>query len=458
MNDLVISLRTACVVFGGAFLMLMVLVCVSDSPGFAKDAKILAGVKPFPRDYDSGAMALRALRSCLQSLGIESSYERLVALSHATFLFIYDSTEAYEPLRDSCPIDLLAEVATSLGFVDAHWVVNKPRDEVVSLVKAEIDKGRPVLAPYIDRDLYHGFFIIAGYDVAKGIYYIQGAFDDTTYKAIKIPDEWVGPTLSPLGWARNPVFVLGERISTQAKRRLAEKGAIKAAIGLLEGGEVNYGVHPQELSYIGDQSSHVAKYGLPAYDLLLSDLGSEPLILYRDGNEKLNFGFLWRLDSQLGMLEHNRHYGERSLHQTLTLLPREDAMKFLRVLENCKKMLEDVRTLRGMFWDIVPEEYESAEEVASYINGSRSIVFKTLEDSALLDELKLKGFKVFNSPWGHVVVADSPEKRSEARLVARQLQVRDRENLHIMREIVERIGSTLGPRPRRKRSAKSDSP
>ena len=167
--------------------------------------KVIEGVGGFPLDRDSGSMCLHALLSCLKATGNPSVYYNLVGFSRSAFKFVYDSTEAYEPLRDLYPVDVLRQAAVAEGYPESRWETNKSINTVKSLIKQEIDSGRPVIAPFLRNDAYHGFFVITGYDYEQEIFYLQGALDlDSGYVSVPIPDYWDGPTASPAGWARNP--------------------------------------------------------------------------------------------------------------------------------------------------------------------------------------------------------------------------------------------------------------
>jgi hypothetical protein len=411
-------------------------------------------VRPFALDQDSGSMALHAFTSCLDAIGTSASYSRLVAISGTAFAFVYDTTEAYEPLRDLFPTDVFKVCANALGFPNAHWEMDQPIDTVKAIVRREIDAGRGVLAPFLKNEAYHGFFVITGYDFSRGVFRIQGAFRDTAYVEVPIPASWSGPTASPMGWAVNPVFVLGEKdpavVPSDLDKRMVEAGA-----GILRGGDLTYGTTPGELAYMAAPGPHKARYGIPAYALLALDVASRPLTVTRDGTEALNFGFIWRMDSQLGQLQQARGYGAIGLDFLSTRVSGGKSPEIQAIADNEDKASADARALREMFWDRVPRNVATARDIVDYVKSGKAMVFSIAGREALVDGLRGLGLKVFQSPWGPAVVQDSPERRLQARLLVKSLETRDRVLLRGLGDAVSYIAPDLGvpapesPRTRR---------
>jgi hypothetical protein len=401
------------------------------------------GVESFPLDYDSGAMSVHALRSALKAYGVTSSYERLVGRSMAAFKFVYDSTEAYEPLRDLYPVDGLATAARAMGFGNAHWEINKPIAEVKKLIKDEIDRGHPLIAPFLLPDAYHGFFVITGYDLERNIIYLQGAFGaNSSDRTVPIPDEWDGPTVSPLGWATNPVFVIGPMPVSRSAG--AEDLVLQGAVDLFKGGKLAYGEHPGEGRYIRTPGVHEAVYGLAAYEVLSRDVENEELVFDSGKEARLNFGFIWRIDSQVGQLEHDRRAGWYALGD-VSIRPDSDAGLLLRqVVTNFTRASEDASSLRDVFWHEIPDTIGTAEEVEAYVNHTCSIVFKLPDDEHVRDDLYKAGRETFETPWGWLVVDDSSEKRKAAKMLVRSIEARDKNSLNLMEEIIGDPDSGIG--------------
>jgi hypothetical protein len=405
------------------------------------DARVLEGIEGFRPDYDSGNMGLHALSSCLKPLGAESGYYMLVGLSRCAFKFVYDTTEAYEPLRDLYPMDALRQAGEAVGFPDCHWEVNKSINTVKSLIKQEIDGGRAVIAPFLLPDAYHGFYVITGYDYARGLFYVQGAFEpDSGYVTVAIPDFWDGPTASPEGWARNPVFILGEKRQEMSRRGTEERKSVRMGIKLMKGGTLEYGTQPGERKYMRTPGPHEARYGLPAYDLLSHDVEAAPLIYGGDGLTTLNFGLIWRLDAQLGQLEHDRHHGSTYVRGLSRYLRFEQNMLLAEIMGNFENVVQDVRSLRKIFWDPVPDWCVNSDDVLRYIDSNGSIVYRVPDIRGIDTALASRDLSLYDTPWGRVVVLDSPSKRLKAKLLVKSIASREKNSLYVMQDIVEYIG------------------
>jgi hypothetical protein len=404
-------------------------------------ANRVEGVKAFDLDHDSGSMALHALQSALGACGCETGYQRLMRVSGAAFKFVYDSTAAYEPLRDLYPMDVLTGASKGLGFDDAHWVTDEPIETVKAVIKREIDSGRPVLAPFLKPDAYHGFFVVTGYDYGQGLFYLQSAFEgDSGYVTVPIPEVWDGPTVSPAGWATNPIFVIGERKRSGQEIPMAEKEQVELAVSVMKGGRLTYGTKPSEYPYMARPGPHEALYGLPAYDLLSHDIENRELIKTKDGEATLDFAFIWRIDSQVGQLEHDRrNSGHLSMLVSLEL-PREDGAGMGEARQSLDATADDAGELRRFFWHELPDTIE-AGDVAAYVRASSSIVFKLPDDEHLRDRLRAEGFDIFNTVWGWVLIDDSRAKRMLAKTELRSIVVREQRTLEILDGIVDRVGS-----------------
>jgi hypothetical protein len=409
------------------------------------DAGMLRGVEGFPLDHDSGNMGIHALSSCLKAVGATSGYYTLVGLSRSAFKFVYDTTEAYEPLRDLYPVDVMQQAAKAVGYPDAHWEVNRSIDTIKLLVKQEINSGRPVIAPFLKSDAYHGFFIIAGYDYGQGIFYLQGALGlDSGYVSVPVPDYWDGPTASPLGWAGNPVFILGEPRMEMERRGAAERKSVKMGMRLYRGGTLEYGEQPGERMYMSEPGPHTAHYGLPAYDVLSRDVENAPVLVERDGGEAVNFGLLWRLDSQLGQLQHDREHGATYVRGLSRYVRFEQRVLLGEVSGNFEGVAGDVLALRRMFWNPVPEWCASAEDVIRYIESEEAIVYWIPETAGAADGiaagLESRGYVTRATPWGPVVVLDAPGKRLKAKILVKSIASREKNSLYVMKDVVDHIG------------------
>lgn len=417
--------------------------------GTNQDAYVLDEIKGFDLDYDSGNMGIHALSSCIESAKGATPYHTLVGLSGSAFKFVYDSTEAYEPLRDLYPMDALRKAARAMGFPNARWEVNESIDTVKLLIKNEIDGGRPLVAPFLKDDAYHGFFIITGYDYGRNVLYLQGALGlDSGYVSVTVPDSWDGPTASPGGWAGNPVFMLGEGRHSVKKDGTMEREAVREGIQAYRGGTLEYGTHPGEERYMGTPGPHAAYYGLPAYDILSADVEKEPILVNDNGAEAVGFGFIWRLDSQLGQLEHDRYHGTAYLRALSGFLPPEHMVLLAEVVDNFEKVVGDVQALRRVFWHPIPEQCAGPEDVIRYVEREKSIVYWVPDVEHMLMGLEARGLETRPTPWGPVIVLDSAEKRLRAKVLVKSIASREKNSLYILEDIVEHIGAVNRDAPR----------
>jgi hypothetical protein len=428
--------------------ILLVLVAAghSSAAGKATGFNVVPGVQPFPPDEDSGAMALHTLGICLDAYGHQSPYYRIVALSGSAFKFVYDTTEAYEPLRDLYPVDVLTTAATAAGLPDAHWLLDTPMAKVKEAVRVEIDKGHPLIAPFLKKDAYHGFVAIVGYDFDAGVFFVQGALRDTGYARVPIPNQWSGPTAGPLGWATNPIFVLGDFDAKTPPDQGQDKALLVTGAAMLRGGKLSYGLHGGESQYMSG-GARQATFGLPAYHLLSLDVEKAPIVVTGAGQDSVDFGLLWRLDSQLGQLEHDRRYAAMALGYIVPRVSSGKSVDANELVTNVERTGADVRALRKVFWNTVPYAMNTVESLVSYVDSSTSVVFSIAGRDVLLEDLRNRGYQAFKTRWGPIVVADSHEKRLGAKMLVKSLESRERASLRLMEDLVNYIGADLGVPP-----------
>lgn len=419
------------------------------------ESGVINGIQPFALDYDSGSMGLHALHSAILPFFPRSTYPYVLGVSGAAFKFVYDSTEAYEPLRDTSPIDELSLAAHDLGFPDSHWVVDKDIEDVKRIVKSEIDGGRSILVPYIYDQAYYGFFLIVGYDYDRSEFLIQGAFEDGGYRRVKIPDRWYGPTLSPIGWAMNPIFVLGDFASDRRGNEVSSSEILHLAYELFKGGKLDYGMHPSERVYIAGADSCEAWYGLPAFRILARDVEKASLIRETQGISKLNFGFLWRIDAQLGQLAHDRKNGAIFLRMLKGKLLPNVANLVVKIADLFQASAQDAQAIRRFFWDPIPQDQMTKSGIETYVDSSTSMVFALGQDRTLAMQLKDEGYQIYNSPWGFVLIADSPRRRLLAKTAVHSAYVHERMAFRILEQIqgltIERSRNQPKMPPRRRK-------
>lgn len=411
----------------------------------------LKGIKPFPLDHDAGSMAVHALQSAVGPHFPRATYGYLVGISCAAFKFVYDSVEAYEPLRDASPVDVLTTAANALGFPEAHWELGRPIDVVRELVRQEIDNGRPVIAPFLKPDAYHGFCIITGYDLEREIFYLQGAFGQSgTVVTVPMSESWDGPTVSPAGWATNPIFIIGPKSGEYLSSAEIAKPMFEEGIRLMKGGTLAYGTHPGESRYISGSGAREALYGLPAFDALSADVEHEPLVLGVDGGQIVNFGFIWRIDAQVGQLEHDRRAAAEVMTTLTNSVPADKFREVRDGVREFERISEDARGLRKVFWCVIPDSLTTPGDVSRYISETPSMVFRVPEDERIQDQLRKDGYGVFKTLWGWVAIDDVHEKRMLAKTRLRRVIVRERHQIELLGRILDYIDQPAKLRDSRK--------
>ena len=439
----------------GSVLCVLLVLCIGSlwaggASSGPEDTGHIDGVPSFEPDYDSGSMALHVLQAALQAYDVDASYRKLNGVSSGAFKFVYDSARAYEPLRDACPADLLRLAACGMGFEGAHWEIDRSIEEVRGIIKAEIDEGHPLIAPYLKHDAYHGFFVVTGYDYDRDILYIQGGFGETSPDVeIPFPEAWSGPTSSPAGWADNPVFVIGEQSVVPEPQKGPDREAVEQAIEIMRGGTVAYGTHPAEGEYMSPPGPRNAPYGLPAFGVLSEDVENAPVVIEADGRKAADFAMLWRLDAQLGQLDHDRRQAWAFLQLLFWALPSEQADMLHDLAGNLEQTVEEVRRLRSIFWHVLPETVEAAPEIAQYIEASDGVVFMLPDNRSVHADLEARGLEVYQTPWGWIGVSDSPRKRMQAKTLVRSIEVRERVTLRTLEELVDHVGTRprIGAKP-----------
>jgi hypothetical protein len=404
-------------------------------------ANVITSVASYPLDHLSGSMALHALHSVLRAQGVTGSYEELVGISGSVFKVVYDSSDSFEPLRDTCPFDLLRAVAVRSGFPDAHWETGLTGEDLRQVVKHEIDAGRPLVSPFLKPDAYHGFNIITGYDYDRNQFKVQGAFNRRRAYSVPIPESWDGPTVSPAGWATNPVFVLGEAVDDSAMMADVYVDMADQGMEFLQGGTLVYGLQEGETRYMARPGPHEARYGLPAYDVLAWDVEHADIVVKSQGQDALNFALLWRIDAMVGLLEHDRLRGPEFASLLRGVLSQQQAPALYDLVVNFERTAEDAAALRSFFRHEIPDTLTDPRAVLEYIERSGALVFALPDQEGLAAGLRDLGRDVYESLWGWVMVEDSPGKRIEAKMKVISIRSRDLKCLDLMGQLADDIRS-----------------
>ena len=104
---------------------------------------------------------------------------------------------------------------------------------------------------------------------------------------------------------------------------------------------------------------------------------------------------------------------------------------------------QDARSLRQIFWQTVPPDVTTADGALAYARQSPYIVINVSPRAGVADDLRSMGEPVFETPWGSVIVDDTPEKRMGARLLARALISRERNSIRMLEELLPSVDSRV---------------
>jgi len=115
-------------------------------------------------------------------------------------------------------------------------------------------------------------------------------------------------------------------------------------------------------------------------------------------------------------------------------------MLLSEITENFERTTTDVRNLRKIFLNPVPERCAAPEDVMRYIEGEDSIVYWIPDGESMAPGLEALGLETYDTPWGTVVVHDSPDKRLRAKVLVKSIASREKNSLYVMEDIVENIG------------------
>ncbi len=333
-------------------------------------------------------------------------------------------------------MDVFAEAAESVGY-SVEWVTDRPVDEVKALVTREIDAGHPLLTHSLDGRT-HFFQIIAGYDLDKDVFLVQGVdrlFSATGYAEIDIPDGWSGAVPGETFWARNPLGIVSRVADAAAvdRRQLARK-ALRRAIDLWERPAFPFGDYWED----GDWASWAG--GLPLREMQ-QPLGAAAYdALERDvlAAEAITGGMIWRLDEQFVVRKYRHLDAARFLREVTPEFSADDGAALDMVATRFERTAEDGAAFYRMFWGgaLTGDPPETAEEARRRMDAAPNVVF------GIPDELGDDVFsqwpdcRVMRHPWGRIVILDTPERRAHAARLVRALKAHGEESISVLRGIV----------------------
>ncbi|HYF95123.1 MAG TPA: hypothetical protein VD969_23140 [Symbiobacteriaceae bacterium] len=357
-------------------------------------------VPPIPKRDDVGGGALPAIHAVLRNLGAQIRYEELLVTSGAAFSFVWDNAPVYEPLRDLHPQDSVTLAAQSAGFT-GRWLVDLPADETLGQLSAALADGRPGIVSLYDDEIMHGFAVAVDFDAAQHTLTVQR----DQLQHLHLPEVWWGAVTGPRAWGACPVFLVerGAPPGWSSEGRLHR--ALHRAAALLAGGRVAYrdcegSRHYTRVPLAGRQ----AVYGLPAFDLLLADVG---------GAESLSaFNLIWRLDAQVSQLQHGRNAAAAFLHTIQHPIALEAAAC-------CSETAALATDLLSRFWYRPSRTMATAADVLAAAGAQHAMIFWVGLEGEELERLARR-VAVTDTPWGPIAMVDTiPRRREATALVAR---------------------------------------
>lgn len=366
-------------------------------------AYAIPDVPPFDRNDDAGCMAMLALEAALATQGDSWPAWWLAGMSGDAFKFVYDPGTVFEPLRDRVPVDVLTLASRAAGWA-GHWCLDVPTRDVPALVRESVQRGCPVITPFLGERWYHGMVLIVGIDPSKRQFLLRIARKNdgagSNYETIAIPERWDGPVPGAVAWAGTPLFILDGRISPPNECQLFDQAFARAA-GLHTGAPLPYADHPGAQRYSGPPlAGRSAHQGESALRALREDLA--------DG-EFIDFGRIWRIDAQLGQLHYDRTNAGRFLRAAAG---QHHAGRLLwEAAQHYEATARIAAQLQAAFWDQRLEQSSDLPGVSAGIGDTSSLVYAVGHLPPV--PLASLGHKVplLEIPWGSAAVVDSPPRR-----------------------------------------------
>jgi len=360
-------------------------------------------VPTFDRNHDAGSMAMLALEAILAAQGERWPAWWLAGMSGDAFKFVYDAGAVFEPLRDP----------GSVGCPDArlpgrrwagHWRLGAQPGEVVDLVRASLQRGCPVITPFLGSRWYHGIVLIVGIDDTARQFLLRIAREDSTsaagYQTVAIPERWDGPVPGAVAWADTPLFILDGRMSLPSREALLGDALARAA-DLHAGAPLSYAGHPGAQRYSDPLlSGRAARQGEAALGVLRQDLAE---------GELRDFALIWRIDAQLGQLHYDR---TNAVHFLRAVAGEHLAGGQLLEVALCYEATARIAArIQAALWDKQLGQTPDLTGVRAGIGASASLVYAVRhlprEDIAALSRY----ISVLQTPWGPAAIVDSPRRR-----------------------------------------------
>ncbi len=374
----------------------------------------LGNVIGYLKDDTAGAMAMHALTSALNSMGVKKDRSYVSGVSGYAFRVVYDRELINEPLRDLYGADYFSNACKAFG-VKGKWINNLDLATFKGIVQKSIDENLPLITSYILPDNPKGFSVISGYDfyhysvlglpAGPGKLFLQGARDvedkpgQITYTAIAIPDNWNGPVMSDERWADKPLFVFSGKPEQLNEKQVVVE-ALKMIVNLVKKNNVSYGYHPSAQTLATPSlDSRQACGGMKALEMFKEDL--------EKFKPKKDYIYLDKYRFTVEQLSSAREDASVFLMNISHFFKGEIRKKLMKASELCLLTADNAFNLRKVFFC---ESYPAAslKEFKSKVESSPSIVFKA--NLSAKDRKKL-GKNIYHTATGPLYIDNSGNKK-----------------------------------------------
>ena len=425
---------------GGLISFFILSFCLSiwaqqGKPGDQRMKNIIPGLNRISVEDTYEGKPILSFQEILRHLGTEESEGFLAGISGEAFVFSYKDAQIDEPQREHWPHDIFARAARELGY-SLEWIVEQPSEEVKRIVREQIDQGYPVLTHSLDESSYHGFQIIVGYDFEKEIFYLQTAdrHDHQDYVEAPIPEEWIGAVPGPLFWVHNPLGLIApDPDAGEFDRRQIVLRAMQRAVELWEMESFPFAAPGEDKSWVPwtgglDLNEERAPISAAAYAAVERDITRM---------ERLEFPLVWRIDAQFCRLIYIRKDAARFLEEVESLFSSASREEIAAAAALFKEVSEGAADFFSCFWnrDLHADPPEERAALLQRIDASSALVMWLPESVTEEEMVGRPDFRFSGSPWGNIVIVDTPERRQHAISLLHQLKVKDEKAFGLLRKI-----------------------
>ena len=337
-----------------------------------KDRVVIDGVPARPIGDRWDAM-LRGLQVILEYRGEKVTMDELMAWSGDAFNLCHgEHWQMTARLRT--PTDTLSNVAEALGYKgrwrsygqDRAFIRDRAEadlftERTLSVIREEIDAGRPVFAVGASDQGCGSYSVLVGYGRAKPEFCHAGLSDPYRWVGIRgvafpnnpadpssLSGHWNGQVRHPDcrgGWEANPIFILGAK-GKPPDERTRSLAALRRAVSLSEAKSYRYAFWKSEF-YFGSQA-----YG--KWDRALRELDYPGDVV--NAPEGLDWYDLGCMDTQVDQIVRGRAAAAAFCERAAEVLPKaayhlRDAARWYR---------REVETAKAAFAAFLPAFHEDA--------------------------------------------------------------------------------------------------